>query len=154
MLEIESLFGLHDISLEESFPALPFLDTQEIIDNMPKGKWVLPGKPYKNMDQITPTDPEFMMNHKIERCHDFCRGIMGEWVQFLNNVEIGQGQVKRVREEGVISGDRQTVKGYSYFLEAVKPKFVGVEDNEKVKEIVGSTIDSCRKAFLFLLTEE
>lgn len=135
--------------LHREEPHLPVLDTQELIDHMPPEKWEIPQDPYTFWERISENDLDFMKAHKIESFQRDCRGLIVEWIPFLDSVERGNRINIRFIREGILTTDLNSIENCNLFYEVFAPKLA--EDKELNFEDV---VASVRNAFLYLLTEE
>ena len=134
---------------EREGPFLPLLDTQEIIDCMPKGKWQIPKEPYTVFEKIRENDLDFIKRDKIKRFQTRCREIVSEWIPFFDAAEKGYEIGTRAIHEGILTGDSKNIENYLYLNRAFEPIFH--EDKNRSFE---ESVSSVRNAFLFLLTKE
>lgn len=133
-------------SLNRAIPCLPLLDTEEMLSHMPKGGWEIPKEPYTFLEKIEDGEWDFMRDEKRKRFAERSQRILGAWVYYLDRVQRGRLIVERFSNEGVISGDVGSTESYSFFYRVMRPRL-----SEEVT--IERAIDSCRKAFLFLLTD-
>lgn len=106
---------------------LPATGTQEIIDQMSRGKWKMP-ESHKFTDMIDP------------------------WIRFLDTATEGKKLCDEMESSNVIVGDRITWNTYKRFYSALRDELES--DGVPSSKAILGTINSCRKAFLFLLTKE
>lgn len=136
-------------SSEIKRPILPVLDTQEMIDHMPEGKWQIPTEPYTLLERICADDLDFMKEDKRENFQAQCREMISDWMPFLDSAERGYQINKRVIEEGVLTPDLDSLESFRFFYGAFAPKF---RQNEGLS--FEEALTSTRNAFLNLMTNE
>ena len=145
LTELKQLTSFPDIQ-PGRLPHLPVIDTLELIDHIPDGRWEIPNEPYTFWGRIDEKDLDFMKDYKRESFRKQCEEIVGEWIPFLDRAEKGYRIAVRVIEEGVLRCDLGSIEAFNLFCEAFSPKFV--QDKKFNEE---KTISSVRNAFLYLL---
>ena len=132
-------------------PSLPVYDTHELMAKIPNDKWALPTEPYTHFEKIDPKDLDFIKDGKRKRFTKWCQEeIVSPWMGYLKAVERGERIARRAIEEGIISGSLNDIESYNFFYNAMRSKIIS-EQGERCDQRV---IDSCRRAFSFLLTDE
>ncbi len=148
-VELRELNCIPNNRQERESLCLPLLDTEEIISHMPEGKWIIPQEPYTFLERIDENDLDFIKSYKREFFQRNCREIIAKWVLYLDKAEKGRQIIERVIDEGMLTPDLQGIGAFNFFHNALKTKLIENEETD-----TQDTINSCRNAFLYLLTTE
>ena len=148
VVELKALSSLPEFRHRER-PHLPVLDTLELIDHMPEGKWEIPQEPYTHWERINDNDLESIKAYKRESFQGRCRELILEWMPFLESAERGKRINLRFIKEHILTTDLDGIRNYNLFHGIFAAKFAA--DRELKFEDVAASV---RNAFLALLTED
>jgi len=133
---------------DEDLP-LPIFCTEEIMSHMPDGKWQIPQEPYTVLHKIFKDDSSTTKIRKRESFQANCREVITKWVIYLDSVEKGWQIFEKAVNEKIQSVDIPSTQAFISFYNIMKQRPI-----ENAETDVQETVNSCRNAFLCLLTTE